>query len=326
MFYGSNVWDPALIIAQIVSVQCLFYISLGLIQAITIGPTLGYITIAYIFDWGTLHFSSKLGMLNWISHVVNAVAGAAALAWVVERAKKCLDFGSTCYLWHTIFVCWYSGWPQSFAWWLATAGGMLVMVLLGEWFCVRREMQDIPLSIPQRLGSGFLSRGRKESGQVAVPMMALPTDDPDQPVRPRLRAGLSTLQRSSAAAAAAGTAAVGSSTAFTSSQAPAVTTAASPAQLPPAAARPGAAVQMVQLSPLPGTGAGGGGSSGAGGSPQHGSSSSSSSGLSRKKLQLRPASQSNLGTGKQQGLGGASAVPVANGAASGLDNGEVEPA
>lgn len=48
------------------------------------GPTLGYITIAYIFDWGTLHFSSKLGMLNWISHLVNAVAGAAALAWVVR--------------------------------------------------------------------------------------------------------------------------------------------------------------------------------------------------------------------------------------------------
>lgn len=164
----------------------------------------------------------------------------------------------------------------------------------------------VSTGIPQRLGSGFLSRGRKESGQVAVPMMALltgeevvvgpqkgrqaglnwgakggillkrercptytrtmgvltaaavvlrmPADDPDQPVRPRLRAGLSTLQRSSAAAAAAATAAVGSSTAFTSSPAPAVTTAASPAQLPPAAARPGAAVQMVQLSPLPGEG------------------------------------------------------------------------
>jgi hypothetical protein len=34
----------------------------------------------------------------------------------VERAKKCLDFGSTCYFWHLLFVCWYSGWPQSFSW------------------------------------------------------------------------------------------------------------------------------------------------------------------------------------------------------------------
>lgn len=35
-----QVWDPALIIAQIVSVQCLFYISLGLIQAVTIGTAM----------------------------------------------------------------------------------------------------------------------------------------------------------------------------------------------------------------------------------------------------------------------------------------------
>lgn len=31
--------------------------------------------------------------------------------------------------------------------------GFVVMVLLGEWFCVRREMQDIPLSEWLRAGS-----------------------------------------------------------------------------------------------------------------------------------------------------------------------------
>lgn len=51
------------------------------------GPTLGYITVAYIFDWGTLQFSSRLGAMNWISHVVNAIAGAAALAWVVSQLR-----------------------------------------------------------------------------------------------------------------------------------------------------------------------------------------------------------------------------------------------
>lgn len=88
-------------------------------------------------------------------------------------------------------------------------------------------------------------------------------DDPDQPVRPRLRAGLSNLQRSSAAAAAgaaaagaaaATAAAVGSSSSFTSSPGPgggaggAASTAASPGQLPPATARPGTAIQMTQVS------------------------------------------------------------------------------
>ncbi len=30
MFYGSTVWDPVLITAQIITMQCLFYASLGL--------------------------------------------------------------------------------------------------------------------------------------------------------------------------------------------------------------------------------------------------------------------------------------------------------
>lgn len=36
-----QVWDPVLIISQIVSVQCLFYVSLGLLQAITLGGCVG---------------------------------------------------------------------------------------------------------------------------------------------------------------------------------------------------------------------------------------------------------------------------------------------
>jgi hypothetical protein len=45
---------------------------------------LGYITIAYTFDWNTLHFWSKLGWLNWFSHLLNSLAAAATLAWIVS--------------------------------------------------------------------------------------------------------------------------------------------------------------------------------------------------------------------------------------------------
>lgn len=34
----------------------------------------------------------------------------------VERAKKCLDFASTCYIFHLIFCCIYEGFPTSFGW------------------------------------------------------------------------------------------------------------------------------------------------------------------------------------------------------------------
>ncbi|KAF8067111.1 sys1 [Scenedesmus sp. PABB004] len=191
MFYGSNVWDPVLITAQIVAVQCLFYVSLGLLQAVMLGPTLGYITVDFLFDWGHVHFATRLGWLNWLAHVLNAVAAAAVLAWIVERAKKCLDFAATAYIWHTLFVWGYSGkWPASAAWWSATGLGFVIMVLLGEWLCVRRELQDIPLSL-HTWGS------RKVSGIV----QPVPTDDPDLlPPKPRLRA-TSTMQRPAAAAA-----------------------------------------------------------------------------------------------------------------------------
>lgn len=37
MFYGAPVWDPALIVAQIVTLQCLFYLSLGALLFLFVG-------------------------------------------------------------------------------------------------------------------------------------------------------------------------------------------------------------------------------------------------------------------------------------------------
>ena len=37
MFYGATVWDPWLIITQIITVQCLFYLSFGLLLYILLG-------------------------------------------------------------------------------------------------------------------------------------------------------------------------------------------------------------------------------------------------------------------------------------------------
>ncbi len=37
MFYGAAVWDPWLILAQIITVQCLFYLSFGLLLYLFLG-------------------------------------------------------------------------------------------------------------------------------------------------------------------------------------------------------------------------------------------------------------------------------------------------
>lgn len=149
MFYGAQVWDPVLIIAQITAVQCLFYISLGLLQWLVVGWIGGYVddlTLRYFFDWRELSLKTLNGALTALVHILNAPAGALYLMFIVERAKKCLDFTVTCYFVHLVICCGFSGWPFNVEWWATNSLGLAAMALLGEWLCVRREMQEIPLA------------------------------------------------------------------------------------------------------------------------------------------------------------------------------------
>lgn len=170
MIYGANVWDPILIVAQIVALQCLFYLSLGLFQAIFLGHFVQRLTTAQILSWGELGFSSKVEWLTVFANLLNSLVGAGTLMWIVERAKKCLDFASTCYFVHLIVVWSSNGFPASFSWWLVNGVSMSLMALVGEWLCVRREMQEIPLSSLRARGqaTGDGARGGASAGGAAA--------------------------------------------------------------------------------------------------------------------------------------------------------------
>jgi protein SYS1 len=67
------------------------------------------------------------------------------LAMIVEKSKKCLDFGVTLFIIHFV-ACWmYNGLPTVLDWWVVHVFAMIVMVLLGEYLCSRKELDDIPL-------------------------------------------------------------------------------------------------------------------------------------------------------------------------------------
>ena len=90
----------------------------------------------------------------------------------VERAKKCLDFAATIYILHLGMVTLLSSFPKTLAWcarvdtgcshrlhsasmevilaccncrWGINGCGLVITAVLGEWLCVQRELQDIPL-------------------------------------------------------------------------------------------------------------------------------------------------------------------------------------
>jgi hypothetical protein len=73
------------------------------------------------------------------------VVGSFLMAIIVEKSKKCLDFSFTLFVVHLAIVCFYDGFPSTWDWWIVHIGSMISMVLLGEYLCAKREMEDIPL-------------------------------------------------------------------------------------------------------------------------------------------------------------------------------------
>jgi protein SYS1 len=67
------------------------------------------------------------------------------LAVIVEKSKKCLDFSATLFLLHLFISTFYGGFPVRLDWWVVHIAATILMILLGEYLCSRRELDDIPL-------------------------------------------------------------------------------------------------------------------------------------------------------------------------------------
>jgi len=157
MFYGS-VWDPKLIISQMLTMQCLFYLFLGMFLWFLDIITENYLTLDQIFLVNAMSFTSVIGLITIASHLLNAIAGSLLLVYVVERAKKCLDFAATVHILHLVFSSIYSRhFPTTWVWWVINIICLVLMAVIGEYLCMRRELKEIPLSaIRSRAASNLL--------------------------------------------------------------------------------------------------------------------------------------------------------------------------
>lgn len=146
MFYGAAVWDPWLIVAQIVCLQCLYYLTLSLFLALLVGIRISKMSLFYLFDYAAVTTSTVTGWCVIVSFLLTSLAGAGYLLYLIERTKKCLDFSATLYVIHLFICIVYGGWPSSFTWWIVNIVGLAVMDLLGEHLCMRREGREIPIN------------------------------------------------------------------------------------------------------------------------------------------------------------------------------------
>lgn len=75
MFYGAVAWDPWLIVAQIVCLECLYYITLGLFLSILVGARVSRMSLMYFFDYSTLTASTVTGWCIIASFLLSAFVG-----------------------------------------------------------------------------------------------------------------------------------------------------------------------------------------------------------------------------------------------------------
>ncbi|KAL5729333.1 hypothetical protein ACHQM5_002304 [Ranunculus cassubicifolius] len=145
MFYRASVWDPCLIVSQIVSLQCLYYLTLGLFMSLLVGTRVSRMSLVYFFDFSALTTSTGTGWCVIASFLLTALAGSGYVFYLIERAKKCLDFSATLYMIHLFICIVYGGWPSSITWWVVNVSCLALMALLGEWLCIKRELREIPM-------------------------------------------------------------------------------------------------------------------------------------------------------------------------------------
>ena len=140
-------WDPLLSLSQIGAVQAMFYVSSTSFLVIGSYFLQFPLSLRYIFDPETTDISSSDGKWTIVMYFVNALILAFVLSLVVRRSKLCLDFVITCQVFHLIFCwCYTSYFPSSTSWWLVQVISAIVSTFLGEYLCLRVEMEAIPVS------------------------------------------------------------------------------------------------------------------------------------------------------------------------------------
>lgn len=147
MSFYSNVFDARLVLAQIAAMQSLSYISLSCLvlvahQLFSSIP----LQISVIFNFKYLGQGTTEHPTNYalcLAFLINALCFGVQLAIVVERAKKCLDFCVTFFVLHLVLSTWHSGFPGEWRWWVLNALCLLTSSLSGEYFCMKKELQEI---------------------------------------------------------------------------------------------------------------------------------------------------------------------------------------
>jgi len=145
MGFYANVFDPKLVIAQIIAMQCLAYLSLSGLLWMSHELFATPLTLTQIFSIRLMGWDTRDSAAASAAAVLNGLFIGVELSVVVERAKKCLDFAVTFYFIHLIMCCRAEGFPTDWRWWVVNIGGLILAALTGEYLCMKKELREIDM-------------------------------------------------------------------------------------------------------------------------------------------------------------------------------------
>lgn len=104
-------FDAVLILLQIASMQCFYYLAMGTLWGVMHVIFSSPVSLEHFFSPKFVNFVTIGGWIESISVLLCAVVGAYLLSAIVERSKKCVDFTFTLYFVHILCCSMYSSFP-----------------------------------------------------------------------------------------------------------------------------------------------------------------------------------------------------------------------
>ncbi|CAI5438089.1 unnamed protein product [Caenorhabditis angaria] len=136
--FRQFVWDPTLLISQMICLQSIFYF----VQTILL---ISFGFVGYQPFLSTI-FALQAQRLMAVIQLISTIGVSFGLAKIVQRAKQCLDFACTAHVFHLILVILYNqSFPTQFTWWILQIISVTICTVLGEYLCMRFETQEIKL-------------------------------------------------------------------------------------------------------------------------------------------------------------------------------------
>ncbi|KAF4700889.1 Integral membrane protein of the Golgi, partial [Perkinsus olseni] len=145
-FFGKEVFNPKFICMQILAMQSCYYLLL-VAGVCTLNQLCGLpVAVSRLFRDDNVGFGDTESTIMTTVLVLMSPLMSIVLTYIVERAKKCLDFVVTYHIWHFTSTWIQMGRiPSYFSWWLWHVAAATITVLLGEYLCMQLETREISL-------------------------------------------------------------------------------------------------------------------------------------------------------------------------------------